>query len=275
MIGKYIDILSHQSKPWRFLASRLLMRTGLCRLMTIRRTGYRLRFFPSSLSGALWISPRERDADESFFRRYLKPGDTVVDVGANIGALAITAAVAVGNAGKVYAIEAHPRIYRYLVENLKLNGLENVEPIHCALGDHAGEAILSDIRSDDQNRLTPSGQGVRVPVKRLDDLPIDEERIDLLKIDVEGYEKMVLHGGPNVLRRTQCVYFESCDAHCARFGHLAGDVIELLINSGFQCFQIADNHLAAVSSGHRSPICENLLAVRNVDTLATRTGLKG
>jgi FkbM family methyltransferase len=275
VIHKYLQILGQQARPARFLVSRLLMRTGLCRLITIRRAGYRLTFFPSSLSAAMWISPCERCEDERLFRRYLRPGDTVVDVGANIGALAITAALAVGKSGKVYAIEAHPRIHRYLIDNLKLNGLDNVAAMQCALGDEVGQATLSDIRSDDQNRVSPSGQGLVVPLSRLDDLPIGEERIDLLKIDVEGFELAVLRGGPRILQRTQCVYFESNDSHCARFGHRPGELVELLARAGFRCFQTIDEQrLGRVSGTHSSPGCENLLALRDPQAFAARTGLE-
>jgi hypothetical protein len=60
-----------------------------------------------NLSAHYWVDPANRRRDEDLFAAYLKPGDTVIDVGANIGALTRTAAGAVGPAGTVIGIEAH------------------------------------------------------------------------------------------------------------------------------------------------------------------------
>src|ERR1044071_5209268 len=63
-------------------------------------------------------------------RAFLRAGSTVIDVGANLGDLTIPLARAVGETGKVYAIESHPAIFNVLCANLALNGLENVKPIN-------------------------------------------------------------------------------------------------------------------------------------------------
>jgi len=66
----------------RFLAGRILWRTGLCRRLQITTDLYRLRFFPTALSCALWIDRHARQRGEDFYRRHLRRDDTVVDVGA-------------------------------------------------------------------------------------------------------------------------------------------------------------------------------------------------
>ena len=68
-------------RPVRNLAGRLLWQTGLCRRFTIRKDGYVLRFFPSSVSCAYWIDPDARADDERVVTRLLDPGGTYVDVG--------------------------------------------------------------------------------------------------------------------------------------------------------------------------------------------------
>jgi hypothetical protein len=66
----------------RFLASRILKRIPFAhRLIVIDRGRYKLRFYASSLTANLWENPAWESEDENFFERYLKPGDTVIDVG--------------------------------------------------------------------------------------------------------------------------------------------------------------------------------------------------
>src|SRR5206468_1237642 len=106
--------------PSRFLMAKLLMLTGACRFFTIHQRGYRLWFHNSNVAMYRWIAPTEQEAELEFFRAYLKPGDIVVDVGANIGETALTESLAVGNSGRVIAFEPHPRTFGFLKENLEL-----------------------------------------------------------------------------------------------------------------------------------------------------------
>jgi hypothetical protein len=121
MLQRYFKIIAEQKHPVRFLFSRLLMRSGLSVLFVIKKEGYKLKFYPSSLSAALWVDSDDRHADERFLKEYLQSGDIVIDVGANIGSLTLAASDIVGESGKVYAVEANPKIFSYLRGNLLLN----------------------------------------------------------------------------------------------------------------------------------------------------------
>ena len=87
--------------------------------------GYVLNFYPTSLSLALWINPHARKDDELFFERYLRANDNVIDVGANIGSLALRAASIV-KSGRVFAVEPHPQISKYLAEKTITSKLSDV-----------------------------------------------------------------------------------------------------------------------------------------------------
>jgi FkbM family methyltransferase len=207
----------------------------LCRHFEITTELYRLRFFPTALSCALWTDPRARQADEDFYRRYLRRDDTVVDVGANVGTLTLAAAALVGTLGAVWSIEAHPRTYRYLLENVALNARRNVMPLHAAAGDRRAVISFSDGRLDDQNRVDEGGP-LAVKVERLDDL-VPARRVQLLKIDVEGYELFVLRGARTLLDGTDCVYFECAERAYRRYGYAVTDVVALLEQKGFTVWE--------------------------------------
>lgn len=248
-------------RPVRFIVSRLLRATGICRWMIIRQTGYRLHFFPTAFSATLWADMPEVSDDERFLRTFLRPGDVVIDVGANVGTHAIVSALKVGQAGRVYACEAHPTTAVFLRQNIRLNRLDSiVEVIESAIGEREGEAVVSDYRSDDQNHVTTvCADGIAVTVRTLDNL-VPNRNIDLLKIDVEGFELMVLRGARRMLARTQAIYFEAWDQHFARYGYGFGDLYDFLMLHGFT---VVDPHTRSpIGRTERIARCVNLLAQR-------------
>ena len=229
--------LRSEKLPARFLASRLLRLTRLCMLFTIQKNAYRLRFYPTAGSATFWVDPAP-SREELFIEAFLKPGDTYVDVGANIGALALLAASKVGPSGYVHAFEAHPEIFRFLQGNIQLNGFSNISANNYAVADQPGDLAFTDLHSDDQNSICQEGS-IIVRANRLDDLlPVDRP-IALLKIDVEGAEKLVLDGAPQTLARTSAIYFEYSDRMSAAFGYNLADLEELLLHAGFTVRPVA------------------------------------
>jgi FkbM family methyltransferase len=266
--------LAREKYPVRFALSRILWALKLSSFITMQRQGYRLRFYPSSTSAMMWVDPLNSPQDENLFHRMLRPGDLVIDVGANIGALTLCASTLVGAAGKVISIEAHPRTYAYLQGNLALNRVANVESFNLAMGEKEGSIHFTDQRADEQNVVTTEDRGIPVPMKRLDALPIAPGPIELLKIDVEGYEKFVLEGAAGLLDRTRCVYFESWEHHFQRFGYGCCDLFHRLTEHGFQLLKIVEEkELVLLSENHISHRCEDLLAVRDLEHTLQRLGL--
>ena len=273
---RYWQILRSQPRPVLFLLSRLLMRTGLCRLFLIRQPGFVLRFYPSALSATLWMAPDDRHADADFLRAYLRPGDVAIDVGANIGGTALAAAAAVGERGRVIAFEPHPRTFRYLLGNLALNHAGNVRPHNLALGKASGTVRFANRGSDDQHSVVAGCDGIEVRVERLDGVLAGQGPIALLKIDVEGYERFVLQGAEGLLGGTACVYFEVDEAHFARHGYATDDLLGLLRRAGYTILRLEEGRrVARVPAGFTATACENLIAVRSVPDFLRRTGFVG
>ena len=265
--------LRHHDRPVQFLIGRVLMASGLSPLIRIHHNGYDLRFYDSSLSLELWLHPAEKPGGaERFFRRYLRRGDVVVDVGVNIGLYTMICAVSVGDSGKVYAIEPNPRVAGYLRGNITLNRSRNVQVHNVALGEREGSVRFSDQGQDDRNCVVDDDTGQEVPVVRLDSLPIRDQTIALLKIDVEGYEKFVLDGATGVLPGVQCVFIETWEEHFSRYGYPCVDVHQRLLAHGFRLFRFRDEALCEVEPGYVSLKCEDLVGVRDVHDFTARTG---
>lgn len=273
-MNRYLRRLRSQKRPVRFLLSRLFWKTRLSNWLRIRKEDYLLRFYPSSLSASLWVDSHDRLADEQFFRSYLRPGDVVIDIGANIGHLSLLSSKEVGGCGRVVAVEAHPKIFRYLKGNIALNQARNIEAHNVALGDREGSAIFSDKKSDDQNSVLTVESGIRVPMRRIDSLGLNCARVNLMKIDVEGYEKFVLEGASTLLEKTECVYFESWMEHFARYGYDCKEVLDLFSQKRFQVCKLDGHQLIPLSPDYISEQCENLVAIKDPKEFERRTGAR-
>lgn len=137
----------------------------------------------------------------------VKPGATVVDVGANIGAIAVYAAARVGPAGRVLAIEPADDNLAVLRENLRANRLEQIVTVIPGAAGRARESREFFLRGDLSavNSLFPESCYAdvtavsQVQVTPLDDLV--QLPVALVKIDVEGAELDVLAGMPRVLQQ--------------------------------------------------------------------------
>ena len=224
--------LREHPRPGRFILGRILWRSGLSPLFVREMPrGFRVRFYPTSISAALWSDPSSRTEDEDFVWAVLRPGDRYIDAGANIGQLALAASKRVGPRGEVIAIEAHPEIHGYLEGNVELNRAGNLRTLNYALGASRGEVAMTSRRSDDQNFITEEGE-LRVPMRTLDEL-VAVRPTRLLKIDVEGCELPVLQGAAAILNETELVYCELSTGNCRRFGYEPQEVEQLLLQKGF------------------------------------------
>jgi FkbM family methyltransferase len=142
----------------------------------------------------------------------LGSGGVAIDIGASLGEWTLPFAAAVGRLGRVLAIEPAPKSAAALAKTLAANALAQAELVCCALGDADGMVdfavpLVTSTRSDTGTaRIGPATTGcetLRVALRRLDSLVAERgiDRIDLIKIDVEGHERRVLEGGAASLAR--------------------------------------------------------------------------
>lgn len=150
----------------------------------------------------------------AILQRHLKPGDTYVDIGANVGVMAFTAAAAVGPQGRVLAFEPHPDNIRHFLAGVNVNGFEHVTLHGFALSN--APSIFSLIGTSN-GYLMPGGETVFQTVALVGD-PIlaDEPRIDFIKIDIEGHEPQALAGLDRTLRKHRPMVLGEFNPRCLR-----------------------------------------------------------
>ena len=140
------------------------------------------------------------------FRQVARPGDTIVDVGANIGAHTLYFAKTVGAQGFVYAFEPQRIIFQALCANVALNSLIHVQCLPVALGERPGKTkvpVMDPVRQNNFAglQLGEFPEGEIVDVVPLDSLHLPQCR--LIKIDVEGMESSVLRGAVATIKAHQ------------------------------------------------------------------------
>ncbi len=188
----------------------------------------------------------------SFIARRLSPGDTFVDVGANVGYHALLASRVLDGRGRVAAIEASPALFRVLRSNLVLNGdPPNVRAINMAAADVPGRVRV--YRGPDHNvGLTTTVRSRGLPVEAeveaapLADLlePGEVRTARLVKIDVEGAEDAVLRGMTSFLKkcpRDVVIVLELSPLWWADQRQTARQVLQGLLEAGFHPYRISNN----------------------------------
>ena len=190
-----------------------------------------------------------------FWRNCLKPGMTVIDVGANAGVYTFSAATRIGSSGKVIAIEPFPACVSYLKETCRVNQLNWVSVYGAAASDHNGKIRLSIQGASELNEVIasdatlPSDRYVEVPCLTLDSL-IEQEQLEAvhsIKLDAEGHEINVLRGCDRILKTFRPVIL---------YENIAGvqgnnlEVAEFLTQHGYQLhfYQPYFNQLIPLSS---------------------------
>jgi FkbM family methyltransferase len=149
--------------------------------------------------------PRERLT--RIFARLLRPGDCVLDVGANVGYYTLAAAKLVGPTGCVHAFEASPLIFSRLKRNARLNPHANIHVHHAAVADRPGEVAFHTAAADRTGYSSIRDLGAdtasvaTVPALAIDSLLPELPPARLVKIDVEGAELLVLRGMCGLLER--------------------------------------------------------------------------
>ena len=151
--------------------------------------------------------------------RYLRPGSVMFDCGAHIGEFTVAAAAAMGPDCEVHSFEPDPRNFQILQDNVARNGLNRVVLNPCAVGETAGEArfhLGKDPTASSIGLESQTVEVVSVPVVNLSEYAREHrlQRVDVLKIDVEGAELSAVKGASELLNNYKPRFiFVECDDH--------------------------------------------------------------
>lgn len=172
-------------------------------------TDRRFRYFASSFHEWRALPATYLANTEEYWYRHGRPqlGDTVFDIGAGRGEDTLSFSRAVGAAGRVIAIEAHPASYELLEAFCRYNHLTNVIPLHLAVMDEPGHTSM--VESPDWRghaiQIQGSPTAIRVPADTLDRICESHniQYIDFLKMNIEGAEKFALLGASRMICQTR------------------------------------------------------------------------
>jgi FkbM family methyltransferase len=184
------------------------------------------------------------------FRAILPAGGVAMDIGANVGWHTLLMARLVGDGGRVYAAEPNTSVRKRLQENLGLNRFGQVEVLPFAIANYKGTATFYGPEAKDAdsgnghvvtNDIVSDKRLMLVETRSLDEIVSDAqvERMDLIKIDVEGFEWPVLQGGQETIARFRPhIVFEYDAEYAARGGGNARAILEFFGFHRYQLFAI-------------------------------------
>jgi len=173
----------------------------------------------------------------------MNKGDTIIDIGANVGDVSLHAAKIIGDKGSVHSFEPDPINFQRLSKNWKNNHFSNIVLNNLGIGNEKGSFNLAIVREGNQgmNRIVASDAS-DINSNRIDVITLDSyvrendlKKVDLIKIDVEGFEMNVLKGSKEVINAFRPSFFiELDDSNLREQGSSAKELVELLEGYDYQ-----------------------------------------
>jgi FkbM family methyltransferase len=209
-------------------------------------------YIGNDLTKQLFVAGCFEPNEFAFLNSLLAPGMRFVDAGANEGLYSLFAAGRVGETGRVYAFEPSPRELSRLLHNCALNHFPQVQVFPFALSEESGFRPFSIVEEEHsgQNAFGAVSQGVRltevmeVPTRRLDDIAAQEgwDSLDVLKIDVEGWETRLIHGATQILKNMRPLILFECSATALqRGGSSRAELVDYLRSFDYRIYRFDEN----------------------------------
>jgi FkbM family methyltransferase len=225
----------------------------------------------STLTGNIYTGLYEFRA-MAFLLHLLRPGDLFIDVGANLGSYTLLACAARGARGM--AFEPVPSSFARLVENLRLNAIEDrVRCLSQAVGAEPGTLAFRADRHAQNRPLAPGEQcanPIQVPLTTLDQALAGEEPF-LLKIDVEGYETAVIQGAQQTLQRPSLhAVIMELKGRGSRYGFDEARALGKMLDLGFQTFTYQPFRRALIDLNGKTSPSANTLFIRDISRVEER-----
>lgn len=219
----------------KVLGMSLLQTSGFNNLIKAKN-GYTLyNKYDKYIGRSIELYGEFSEKEVALFKQVCKKNATVVEIGANIGTHTQAFSKMVGESGRVYAFEPQRIVFQTLCANLALNSILNVEAFAIALGDEEGFVLLPDIVYDKEGNFggiefDKFSTGRKIPKVKLDDF-LKVDRVDFIKIDVEGMEKEVIDGSVSIIKRFKPILYVENDRR-----EKSASLIETIKNLDYNIF---------------------------------------
>jgi FkbM family methyltransferase len=207
-VARLLDLTRGASSSWAgkrraFFLRSMAMKALKGRPLDVEALGARMRLYPYNnvCEKRILFTPQYFDlAEREFLQARMTPDFIFIDIGANIGGYSLFAAAEAGPRARILAIEPQAEIFERLTYNIGQNPFATVKAIACAVADRDCDITLfidADNRGESSMRIINSdaqGERVTVPAKALTSIVAEEgfDRIDAVKLDVEGAEDLIL-----------------------------------------------------------------------------------
>jgi FkbM family methyltransferase len=183
--------------------------------------------------------------ETNMIHRLVRNGDTVVDVGSNIGWHSLNLAIANRDC-KIYAFEPIPATYKNLLRNLQLNSISNVRSYNYGLSDSVGEFDFYYYPEGSGNASLANLSGrdtvtkINCKLSTLDVFAKESNiQVDFIKCDVEGAELLVFRGGLEVIKKDKPIVFsEILRKWSAGFDYNPNEIFRLFFEIGYGAYVI-------------------------------------
>lgn len=204
--------------------------------------------------------------------RLAQSAKTIFDIGANVGLYSLLAA-RTNPSAQIHAFEPTAAVNEILRTNIALNGFNNITVNNCGIGSDSGEGLLRECRGMDytnegmnyiaKDNLHSQPTDRAVILVSLDDYCRSNgiDRIDLLKMDIEGGEYDALCGAKNLLegKSVGCLFVEFMGWAAKRSNHSTADLKDLLLEAGYFLYRLGKNGLLPIER-EDIPESENVIA---------------
>ena len=206
------------------------------------------KIFLGSLGGfELYFLEDKHPFESEVLKGQIKKGDVVLDIGAYVGYYTMLASKIVGDEGKIFAFEPDPENFKNLEINIKKNNCHNVELVKAAVCDKTGSMKLYLNKSDrSENTLYGSNIEDSITVKTIkpdDYFKNRDNRVNFIKIDIEGAERRAFEGMEFILEKNRQIkiFTEINPRALENSGFSAKDYVQLLIGMGFSLYKINES----------------------------------
>lgn len=223
--------------------------------MHLRNNAYAFKGFSlflnpddATITDSLVYGGYEED-ELDLIKKLIKPGDVILDIGANIGLFTVNCAMATGVNGRVFSFEPEPVNFSFLKKNIALNKLSNVTPFQMAVSSRQGECTfyVNPLNKGDHRMYGDKAHTstITVPMTSIDAaLKEHNVKVDMIKMDIQGAEMQALVGMKETLSAVDgpCLLVEFWPYGLKISESDPAELLALLESKGFLFYMIDESN---------------------------------